>query len=308
MLTSDMESLSRMLVQLDFSLMSSRCFLTAIEQNLDPGGFSNDDNTGSLRTNLRLHQEVKTLISTLYDRKISRLDTNSEITERRDMVGVYGLYALHRRLVPSNSVPDSKLHKQLMKVFPQLCPIVNLIGDLAFFPMDFMSQYAPFELKGWFDPLDSPIEIIDFVKRFDATFPIKAMGFHRTAVVWIATADNVLAASPGFSTSESGSYGSGDASGLSPKLAVESKSVILLQGFVLASRCSVLARQLVTMHKSMNIPLVSSLISPLRCLFEAMKGIEKTICSRRKTAVEAIHHATLRSVASTIYDHFDGMR
>ena len=303
-----MESFSRMLVQLDFSLMSSRCFLTAIEQNLDPGGLSNNENPEGLRTNFRLHNEVKILISSLYERKISRLDSNSEITERRDMVGVYGLYALHRRLVPSNFIPDSKLHKQLMKGFPQLCPVVNLIGDLVFFPLDFMSQYAPFESKGWFDPLDSPIEIIAFVKQFDATFPSRAINFYRTAVVWIATADSVLAPSPGVSSSESGSYGLNDSQTPSPKLSVEAKGVILLQGLVLASRCSVLARQLITMHKAMNIPLVASLIPPLRYLFEAMKGIEKTICSRRRAAVAAIHHATLRGIASSIYDHFDGMR
>lgn len=115
------------MVQLDFNLLSSRSFITAIEQNFDPHGRFQE-------MKFPLWDEVKTIISTLYGQYCERVNTEQETTERLDCAGIYAMYVLYRRLLPPNVVPDAKLHKSLWGVFPAMCPILELYGPLHFIP------------------------------------------------------------------------------------------------------------------------------------------------------------------------------
>lgn len=115
------------MVQLDFNLLSSRSFITAVEQDFDPRGRFQ-------AAKFALWDEVKSIVSTLYGQYCERVNTELETTERLDCAGIYAMYVLYRRLLPPNVVPDARLHKSLWSVFPAMCPILELYGPLHFIP------------------------------------------------------------------------------------------------------------------------------------------------------------------------------
>jgi hypothetical protein len=126
-LNGEFESFERMMVQLDFNLMSSRSFIAAIEQNFDPRGRFQ-------AAKFPLYDEVKSIVSTMYGQYCERVNTEQETSERLDCAGIYAMYVLYRRLLPPNVVPDARLHKSLWSVFPAMCPILELYGPLHFIP------------------------------------------------------------------------------------------------------------------------------------------------------------------------------
>lgn len=153
------------LVELDNNILSAKCFLNCIEQDLTLS--STNPSSIEVRNNTQLHNELKALVSSLYDRYNSMVGSASETTERHQLIGVYGMYALYRRILPANEVPDGKLFKKLFLLFPDRCPVINICGDASFFPANFLMEYAPFEVKG-VDPSLTNKKAVDFVKRLDA--------------------------------------------------------------------------------------------------------------------------------------------
>eukprot|EP00592_Proboscia_alata_P013642 CAMPEP_0194390340 /NCGR_PEP_ID=MMETSP0174-20130528/109434_1 /TAXON_ID=216777 /ORGANISM="Proboscia alata, Strain PI-D3" /LENGTH=1194 /DNA_ID=CAMNT_0039183581 /DNA_START=31 /DNA_END=3612 /DNA_ORIENTATION=+ len=281
------ESFDRMIIQLDFFLRSSS-FLAAIEQNLDPGEDLNDP---PIRENTSLHNKMKSLIIILYKSYCIAVGSDSETTETRDMVGVYGLYALLRRLLPSNSIPDAKLHRSLSNVFPGKNPVINLIGNIAFSPVEFLTRYAPYEIKG-----DTGFDIAVFVKKFDESFVTQALALKLKTISWIARIDSVFAPSVQNGTR------------IHAATAIAQKSSLLVKGIYLAHRISYLARTFLTLHKLLGIPMKFEHLRPLQSMCELLKSIEQTMRVRRRGAVTAVQPAALRMVASTIFCSFESLR
>lgn len=185
-LDSEFESFERMMVQLDFNLLSSRCFITAIEQNFDPRGRFQ-------AAKFPLYDEIKSILVTLYGQYCERINTEHETTERLDCVGIYAMYVLYRHLLPPNIIPDAKLHKSLWSVFPAMCPIMELFGPLSFIPREFMMSYAPYKaVKGC--SADIP-EIrsgsATMVLKWNASFKARVTKIRLDALGWIATCNEM---------------------------------------------------------------------------------------------------------------------
>jgi hypothetical protein len=66
--------------------------------------------------------------------------------ERQEVVGLFGLYALYRRLCPPNVLPDGKFYKRLWTVQKEI-PVVVLHGKAVWFPPEFLMKYASFDVR-----------------------------------------------------------------------------------------------------------------------------------------------------------------
>merc|ERR1711862_638612 len=62
-----------------------------------------------------------------------------------DMIGIYGLYALYRKILPPNVNPDTNIHKLLSIEIPRKkCPIICILNtNIIFCPISFLKYYAP---------------------------------------------------------------------------------------------------------------------------------------------------------------------
>ena len=74
------------------------------------------------------------------------VNSPAELTERQELVGVFGLYALYRRLCPANVPPDPKFYKKLWAVQKDV-PIIILHAKIVWFPPDFLMKYAAFDVR-----------------------------------------------------------------------------------------------------------------------------------------------------------------
>ncbi|GMI20777.1 hypothetical protein TeGR_g8871, partial [Tetraparma gracilis] len=283
----------KMLVTLDESVLSANCFLSCMEQDYSPGGV----NGGGIppRENKGLHSELKSLMIILYDRYEKLVNSPSETTERRQLVGVYGLYAVYRRIVPANEMPDAKLFKKLFTTFPSKCPIVPICGDAAWYPTEFMMEYAPFEVKNL---PDSSKTALDFCKRLDAGFPAAVNTMRTQCSAWVATADSDLSASAREYSAAAGSVSD----------VVDNRGSLILKGVVIAYRASLLVKTLLAIHKSLGIPLTSKLIKPVRQAVEILKAVEAELTTRRRAAVVTAVPACMRQLAQGVLRKFKALR
>ena len=223
----------------------------------------------------------------------------SETTERHQLVGVYGLYALYRRILPSNEVPDAKLFKKLFVVFPSRCPIINICGDIAFFPTDFLVKYAPFDAKG-VDPSSTSRKAVEFVKRLDSTFARQAATLKSLSVSWIAAAESELSASARQLRT--------DQEEASTMKVVEARSSLVLKGIMIAFRASALVKTLLALHKALGLPLASKLVRPVRSVIGILKAIESQLNNRCRAAIATMQPVALRFLAAKVLSKFNALR
>ncbi len=348
--------LERMIMQIDFTLLSSRSFLICIEQNFDPRnrfGLNHDINIHNLQSedhhgkdsyyNNRkkksendakngvfpypskpLYEHIKIILTTLYERYCSVINTPNEHTEREDMVGLYGLYCLYRRLVPSNKVPDEKLHKALCTVFPSTHPVIPLYGNASFMPLDFITKYAPLDIaRGMRNRSRAPRreEIMDSAKELlekqDKTFCKKVSLLYDEGLAWLLQAETDLAPSERTNNTMLFEDGNGqhdmmltpsDHENSHSMNTVKYKTDIILRGLKIARRSTVTLRNYLFLHKFLQVPIGSKHLLAIEQLCSIAKSVEKTLAGRRRSSIVSIHKAALKMLASSLYSCFDKLR
>mmetsp|Transcript_26731 Transcript_26731/g.55214 ORF Transcript_26731/g.55214 Transcript_26731/m.55214 type:complete len:1342 (+) Transcript_26731:142-4167(+) len=293
----NIESLERMMVQIEFNILSSRSFIAAIEQNFDPRGRFQS-------AKFHLHDEIISILLTLYGQYCERINTEYETSERLDCVGVYGLYVLYRHLLPPNLVPDAKLHKSLWSVFPAMCPILELYGPLHFIPREFMMIHAPYEaVKGCSATIhDIRAESASLVLKWDGSFAARVAKIRLDSLGWLASADSELSSTVNSSLSD-------DDFNLPASIAsIERATSCILRGLKIAYSASILLRGQLVSHRSLELNVHFSHMSSILALVEVLKSIEKMLRVRRRAAVLSFQRSTLKMISSNILKRFDRVR
>jgi len=323
----ELESFERLLVQLDFTLLSCRSFVTAIEQNFDPGHHycdetpSRDRISSTKRTTgaglagagevdeFNLYGELKAHVTELYERCCKGIGTAEESDEANLAVGVYGMYCLYRRMLPSHLIPDGKLHRSLWMDLPTKRPIIPLFFDASFLPREFLQRYAPYEgLRGCTpsasaDPAELRVDTIDRVVAQASVLPAAVDSLRSDSLRWLAAADSGLASYPpsvagsGVSTKKE-----------EPAVTVENTVIEIVRGIRLARRaCTMLRNHLIT-HSTLDLPIQPEHVLSLMTLCEIVKSVEKLLRVRRRASVVSVQRAAIKMLAASIYRLFESLR
>mmetsp|Transcript_20449 Transcript_20449/g.44383 ORF Transcript_20449/g.44383 Transcript_20449/m.44383 type:complete len:1312 (+) Transcript_20449:63-3998(+) len=306
-LDSEFESFERMMVQLDFNLLSSRCFITAIEQNFDPRGRFQ-------AAKFPLFDELKSILVTLYSQYCERINTEQETMERLDCVGIYGMYVLYRHLLPPNIIPDAKLHKSLWSVFPAMCPIMELYGPLYFIPREFMMLYAPYKaVKGCSaDVPEIRAGVATMVLKWNGSFRARVAKIRVDALGWLAMADSELSPTVPEPHSRHGDVDDdGDAEEIilaSSVSSIEAATTCILRGIRIAYSASILLRSQLVAHRALGLNYDPSHLPSLMSLMEVLKSIEKMLRVRRRSAVLSFQRSTLKMIGQNILNRFAKVR
>ena len=296
------ESLERLLLQLDISLLASRSFLTAIEQNLDPIDNTNDD-IPQYRTNTALHEEMKSYIFSLYHKysktnlSIASLEAcdTTQPNEIPNIIGVYGMYALYRRLIPPYVNPDTSMHKLLS--CKNTSPLISVMGtNLCFCPIEFLGKYAPLHTAVNEDSSSNTGDITNYVTLLDKSITILSKGYQEQTLQWILKIDSDFAPLPSFKNMKKCS-----------KL-IKRKIILLLKGLLLSNNISHLIQSFLLYHKQYKIPININLLPHIYKLIVCLKSIEKTACCRRYGAIISLNQVMVRCLASDIFQCFDSLR
>lgn len=287
-----------MLIQLDYSLISSRSFISAIEQNFDPNG-------RFAAANFSLYEEIHTIINALYEQYCERINTEHEATERLDCVGVYALYVLYRNLLPTKCAPDPKLHKNLWSIFPAMCPVLQLYGPLYFIPREFIIIHAPYEaVKGCStDVIEIRENAAALVLKWDGSFQTRVDKIKLDALGWLATADAELSPTVG---EENGVNVEFDT--VASVESIERATSCILRGIKIAHAASITLRSQLAAHDALGLDHDPQLVAPCLLLLAVLKSVEKMLLVRRRSAVLAFQRGTLKMIASNILKRFEQIR
>lgn len=306
-LDSDFESFERMIIQLDMNLLSSRSFITSIEQNFDPRGRFQ-------AAKFALWDEVKSIITTLYGQYCERVNTELETTERLDCVGIYAMYVLYRRLLPPNVVPDTRLHKNLWSVFPVMAPILELYGPLHFIPREFIMTYAPYKaVKGCFgDVAEIRSSAATMVLKWDGSFSTRVSKTRVAAVSWLAVADSELSPTvpiPHYrSIDEENDDDTDEGDIMKSVMGIEVATTCILRGMQIAHSASILLRTQLLTHRALGLKYDPNHIISIMSLMEVLKSIEKMLRVRRRAALLSFQRCTLKMLAQNILKKLDPVR
>lgn len=304
----EFESFERMMIQLDYNLLSCRSFINAIEQNFDPTNrFHN--------ANFPLYEEIKSILATLYGQYCERINTELETSERLDCIGVYGMYILYRHLLPPNVVPDVKLHKSLWSVFPAMCPIMEIYGPNCYFiPREFMMEYGSYKgVKGCSaDIPEIRNGVASMVLKWDGSFKVRVNKIRTSALGWLARADSELSPNvprPSATISEDADEEDVEDATIASSLeSIEATTSCILRGIQILHSASILLRSHLMSHRALGLAYDPAHISCLISLIKVIKSIEKLLKVRRRTAVVSFQRSTLKMIAQNILKRFDKVR
>ena len=304
----EFESFERMMIQLDYNLLSCRSFINAIEQNFDPTNrFHN--------ANFPLYDEIKSILATLYGQYCERINTELETSERVDCIGVYGMYILYRHLLPPNVIPDVKLHKSLWSVFPAMYPIMEIYGPNCYFiPREFMMKYGSYKgVKGCSaDIPEIRSGVASMVLKWDGSFKVRVNKIRVGALGWLARADSEL--SPNVPQPRTTINVDADEEDVEDDMitssleSIEATTSCILRGIQILHSASILLRSHLMSHRALGLAYDPNHISCLISLIKVIKSIEKLLKVRRRTAVVSFQRCTLKMIAQNILKRFDKVR
>ena len=266
----------RLLVHLDQSILCGATFQGCIEMDYEElvPVEDGDPDSVTVRNNPQMLNELFYCLRANIDRAFDVVSTNTETSERRDVVGYFALYALYRRLTPAYLEPDAKFYKKLWAMQRKI-PVVIICGKLVWHPADFLLKYARLEVKK-LDPPDINALRRSYLEKFDEMFPTTVRRAYLEITLWSVQFEN------GFSAS---ARHGGD-----PVNLLESRGGLLLKGLVYAHKVSNYVRTLVNMHLSLGVPMQRKVLRPLCMCVELLKALEFTVMRKEATISESLTH------------------
>lgn len=298
----DLHALQRMLMQLDFTLLSSRSFLIAIEQNFDT--LKQVEHVEQDAVKDALPQYIKEGTELLFQNCCRDLEEEEDVDDEQPIMGIYGLYCLYRRLLASDCAPDLRLHKRLMKTFS--LHIIPIHGDLPFYPSEFISRYAPMEIPRSSIPTnidDIKVSVKKHLSSQDKLFVGQVSKLYREGMTWMISAESELGLPKPIVQKEDNSH--------ERSVAVESicrQVDIILHGIDIARRAKVKLQLYLVTHQNLMEPVPTSHVPSLEKLCYLAKGIEAELMQRKRKAVVTIHKAATKFLSSSLFHKLDSLR
>lgn len=305
----DFMKLERMLVQLDSSILSSRSFLMAIDQSFYHSSLFTNCN---VKHNSTIDEIVKEMITLLIDRFMSAssgsIGNESQLQEQ-DLIGVYGLICLYRKLVPTSVAPDVKFYKTLLSdKSPFFIPI---IGEVPFVPYDFLNKYEEsnktmlLSSKRW-----------DRIKKHhDKSFENNVHELHIEYLKWFQRLESI------FSLREYKRYmnehwlsypndGDDSDSKVDENLTLQIREKIstLLDGVKIAKKATYLLRNHLLSRKNLAESFHVSDFDNIEKLCTIAKSVERTFKCSKQRAIIFIQRAGIHVLALELYKKLDKLR
>ncbi len=186
----------KMLVLIDTKLFTHELFRTCIDQNfeviydegLEIQIASHYSGSSGLRdvevsNNGIFLQKMVNTVEKFVEKILTSSDMiNISVSDKENLIGIYGLYALFRQLSFSSVAPDKKLYKLLWKV-QKVVPFVPFGMNCLWNLSNFMMKEAYLD-EPKLDPISPPENIGSFMDSFDGEFAAKAEKFTHQAAQW----------------------------------------------------------------------------------------------------------------------------
>lgn len=259
----------RLLVSIDQSIMSGEIFRSCVIQDFEAMPLDDEDLPAvvRVRSNQVFVDEVFLCTRMLFDRHLAIINTAQETTERKSLVGVYGLYVLHRHLLPAHKSPDPKFFKMLWSV-QRMVPTVVLYHKVLWVCSDFIKRNCWYEVKK-LEPADPDAHRRQHILKTDDSFGDIVQSLNVQVNTWMILAESRLQPSVRHDPLPE---------------ALDIRTSIVLTGIALAHKADFLAQSFTANHLATDIPISKKTLAHLCTALEILKAIEFTF-SRKNTVL-----------------------
>lgn len=262
--TSRQAAFERMLVSLDAGLMGSGSFQQCIDQDFEvPGPEETSRPMVEVRNNRVFLDEMRAIVRAMLQDATARIGSASELGERRRLVGVVGLYALYRRLLPAREPPDEKLYRQLWET-QRASPLVTLHCATAVSVGELLTQHAPLPVRK-LSPRDVTSFLRDSARGAADAFARRTQHRYGQVCAWLVHMESSFdeAHGPG-----------GSGTGAETAEQVRRLARLLEAGVLLAHAVKETMAEFINLHSASEFPLQKKSVPDVCRCCEMLKAIE----------------------------------
>jgi hypothetical protein len=314
--------LERMLVHLDNSLLSSRNFFMAIDQSFYHSSLAAQFNVARKKYDTKHFESsvismdiiVKSMVELLVDRFLSTLPSSGKkksLQHEKDLIGVYGLFCLHRRLVSTSVAPDDKLYKKLLsEKFPFFIP---MIGGITFMPNNFLNKYwQPNQ-----NLISSSNRWSAIKKQHDKAFVKDVQTLYMEYLKWVQRLESVISFLKEYNQNLEEKWQSyenewGDLSNYSNEEPITKDTLqqvlTLLDGVDIAKRATYLLRNILLLNQNLAEPFHANDFDSIEKLCTIAKSVERTFKCSKQISIVFLRRAGMRVLALELYKKLNRLR
>eukprot|EP00742_Colponemidia_sp_Colp-10_P007056 GILJ01007574.1.p1 GENE.GILJ01007574.1~~GILJ01007574.1.p1 ORF type:complete len:1186 (+),score=205.74 GILJ01007574.1:74-3559(+) len=262
-----LKELEKMVTRIDRTILSSSLFQNCISQEFEvPGVTETGPGLIEVRNNKIFMDRMDHFIRTEFERVAQDLGQPTETNQRGKLVGLFGLYALFRRLYPQQA--DAKLFRSLWTLQKKV-PLLVIYSSVTWSISDFINTFAPLPSAKKLDPPDVNQFKQNHIKSVDESFPADVQVFYLQVSTWTVRMESNLAS----------------ASSTDPARVLHTRAKLLINGLLLALQIHHAAANFNSLHLNLAVPVRSNSVRPLCQCVELLKAIQYTF--HRKAAMIA---------------------
>ena len=135
-----LKKMNRMLHHLKEIVFAGKMLEDCIEQDFENSDGVMNSVLPNIRHNKIFRERFIACFETLVNEKMGMVGRNRELFERRELVGLYGTFALLHKLRPTGTKPNEKLFAIMWKLQVRI-PMVTVYGKAIWYPGDFLTTY-----------------------------------------------------------------------------------------------------------------------------------------------------------------------
>lgn len=262
-----------LLLQLDSTILSAGIFEGLLSQTYGELGQS-AASRALVSGNKVLAEQFSFTIKSYFRRIKAGIGENVETYSRQNIVDLFCLYALFRRLFRETMKPDSSLYKDLWALQKKV-PIVLLFGRASWFVADFLVKHAPLNIKSLKPPGTAIVKTRkQFLEDHDAQFVTRTNELYMQACRWMVRIESEVVTNK--------------ANNISAVLNTHSK--LLLNGVLLANQIRNLVTINIHLHLVLEMRFRASNIRSLAVCSELLQAIQFTYSRRMGMISQSISH------------------
>ena len=257
-----LKKMNRMLHHLKEVVFAGRMLEECIEQDFEDSEGALNSVVPNIRNNKVFRGRFIACFESLLNDKMGMVGRNRELFERREIVGLYGTFALLHKLRPAGAKPDEKLFATMWGLQKRI-PVVTVYGKAVWYPGDFLTTYFNVNQMRSLNPKPQDVDRLrrEYLANQKANFGATVEGLHMEVSKWMVETEALVQTALPANRQ------------LSPET-LRHQSRVLHRGIVLANSVNTEVTTLINLHLSLNVGMSKKLFAGILTCFEMVKGIE----------------------------------
>ncbi len=259
-----LQPFEKLIISLEQQVLEGTIFQNCVEQLFDNGPVM-------VSKNSLLAEEFMCNLRSYFVELDSRIGEPSEIDQRQKFVGLCGLFVLFFNVF---RIEEKKFFRSLWDIHKKI-PAIHLVGNVLWFPTEFLVQHLPLLAKSFDKKTVSSIVMQrhTWLKQKNQSLVKDVNSAYLQACAWMVKMEAQMTAGDGGVLTD-----------------LHTKAVLFIQGMLYAYNISHVVKTVMNLHVTLSQPMTKTGVLALCRLIELLKAIEHTFRRRGMFVAEWINN------------------